>query len=277
MQRPLLFFGIIGCLCLPTLGQQRPLKTDDAELLEVGRMRAELGVEFLQKQKYSLSGLEGDLTRVGIANIGVGLGEYAEFQISGVFQDFLSVSRRSGNPPPISPSFTGNSTSDFGDMVLATKIKLAGEKGARPALGFRFAVELPNAKHDSGLGNDQTQFYSSILVSKHVGKARVIGNVGLAILGNPVVVGRQADVLTYGLGVLVPVHPKLTLVGEINGRKGPAPERVGNEDQSVARMGVQIRTGGIRWDVGGIAGFKNFDPDSGVYVGITYEFKAFHK
>jgi len=276
LHKALLCLGIVCCFCLSALGQQRPLKTDAAELLEVGRIRAELGMEFLQKQKYSLSGLEGDLTRAGVASIGVGVGQYAEFQISGVFQDFLSVSKRSANPP-IPPSFTGNSTSDFGDLILATKIKLAGEKGAWPAFAFRFGVELPNAKHDSGLGNDQTQFYSSILVSKHVGSARLIGNVGLAILGNPVVVGRQADVLTYGIGLIMPVHSKLNLVGEINGRKGPSPERVGNEDQSVVRVGLQVRAAGLRWDLGGIAGLKHFDPDSGVYIGITHEFKAFHK
>jgi hypothetical protein len=270
-----LFLGIICCVGLPALGQQRPLKTDDAILLEVGRIRTELGFDFLQMQKYSLSGLEGDLTRVGVAAIHIGLGEYAEFQISGVFQDFLSVSQRSANPP-IPPAFTGDSTSDFGDLILATKIKLAGEKAARPALAFKFAVELPNAKHDSGLGTDQTEFYASILLSKHVGRARLLGNVGLAILGNPVVIGRQADVLTYGAGIMVPVHRKLNLVAEINGRKGPSPERVGNEDQSVARLGVQLQAAGIRWDLGGLAGFKRFDADSGVYIGITYVFKAFH-
>lgn len=270
------FLWILLGIALPSQGQQRPLKTDDAELLELGRIRTELGMEFLQRQRYSLSGLEGDLVRAGIARIGVGVGQYAEFEISGVFQDFLSVSRRESNPP-IPPTFSGTSTSDFGDLVLATKIKLAAEKAARPAFAFRFAVELPNAKHESGLGNDQTQFYSSVLASKHIGRARVIGNVGLAILGNPVSLGRQADVLTYGFGILVPVHPRLTLVGEINGRKGPSPQRVGNEDQSGVRLGIQVRSAGIRWDLGGIAGLRHFDAKSGAYVGITYEFKAFHK
>ena len=276
MRRWLFVLGVICCFCPPAVGQHRPLKTDDAELLEVGRIRTEFGFEFLQNQKYSLSGLTGDLTRVGISAVHVGLGEYAEFQISGVFQDFLSVTERSSNPP-IPPSFTGNSTSDFGDLVLATKIKLAGEKGARPAFAFKFAVELPNAKHDSGLGNDETEFYSSILVSKRVGRARLIGSVGLAILGNPVVLGRQADVLTYGAGFVVPLHPRVNLVAEINGRKGPSPPRVGNEDQSVVRMGVQVQAAGLRWDLGGLAGLKPYDADSGVYLGITYLFKAFHK
>lgn len=276
MRRWLLFLGAFCCVSLPALGQQRPLKTDDAELLEIGRIRTELGFEFLQKQQYSLSGLTGDLTRVGVAAVHVGLGEYAEFQISGVFQDFLAVSERSSHPP-IPPAFTGNSTSDFGDLILAAKIKLAGEKRARPAFAFKFAVELPNAKHDSGLGTDQTEFYADVLLSKHVGRARLLGSLGLAILGNPVVLGRQADVLTYGAAVLVPVNPRLNVVAEINGRKGPSPERLGNEDQSVARLGVQLQAAGVRWDLGGLAGFKRFDADSGVYIGITYAFRAFHK
>jgi hypothetical protein len=272
----LLLLSLLCCISLPALGQQRPLKTDDAELLEVGRIRTELGFEFLQNQKYSLSGLTGDLTRVGIAAVHVGLGEYAEFQISGVFQDFLSVSQRSTNPP-IPPSFTGDTTSDYGDLILATKIKLLGEKGARPALAFKFGVELPNAKHDSGLGTDQTEFYASLLLTKRIGRARLLGSLGLAILGNPVVLGRQADVLTYGAGFIVPVHTRVNLVAEVSGRKGPSPERVGNEDQSVVRMGLQLQAAGLRWDLGGLAGLKHFDADSGVYLGITCLFKAFHK
>lgn len=275
MNRLLLVLGSILCISLPASAQQRPLRTDDAELLEVGRIRGELGFEFLQKQRYSLSGLEGDLARLGTASVQVGVGEYAEFQISGVLQDFLSVTRSS--TPILPPSFTGDSTNDFGDLVLATKIKLAREKGVRPALAFKFAVELPNAKHDSGLGNDETQFYASILLSKHLGPARLLGNIGLAILGNPVYTGRQTDVLTYGAAILMPLSPKLNLVGEINGRKGPSPERVGNEDQSQVRVGIQLQALGLRWDLGGIAGLNTYDPDSGAAFGITYVFKAFHK
>ena len=107
--------------------QQRPLRTDDAEILETGRVRAEFGVEFLQGQRYSLSGLRGDLTRLGVASIHVGIGEYAEFQISGVVQDILSVSSRT-EQPAFPPTFGGSSTNDFGDLILGTKIKLAGEK-----------------------------------------------------------------------------------------------------------------------------------------------------
>ncbi|MDR1727079.1 MAG: hypothetical protein LBT74_03995 [Acidobacteriota bacterium] len=259
--------------CGTAYGQQRPLRTDDAELLPVGRVRLELGAEFLQRQRYSLSGLEGDLTR-GVAAIGVGVGEYAEFQISSVFQEVLSISRR--NEPVVAPELHGDSTRSVGDLVLGTKLKLVGEKGRRPAISFKFAVELPNANQAHGLGNDETGFYADLLFGKDLGRVRLLGDVGFAILGSPVIAGRQADPLTYGLAVLAPVHRRVNLVAEVNGRKGPS-GRVGNENRSQFRAGAQIRTGAIRWDVGAVAGLEHHDPKSGIVIGATYEFQAFKR
>jgi hypothetical protein len=267
---------IAACLAMPCIavGQQRPLKTDDAEILKTGIVRAEFGVEFLQRQRYSLSGLQGDLIRLGVSSIHVGVGEYAEFQISGVAQDSLSVSSRTA--PAIAPNFTGNSTRDFGDLILSTKLKLAEEKNLRPALSFKFGVELPNAKHVSGLGTDQTEFYSSILIKRHFGSAQLMADIGFAILGSPVVMGRQADPLTYGIAAILPVQRHVNLVAEINGRQGPQ-NRLGNENKSQMRTGLQIWTGKIRWDLAGVAGLMRFDPKSGVIVGASYEFQAFRR
>jgi hypothetical protein len=255
--------------------QQRPLKTDDAEILPTGRIRAEFGVEFLQGQRYSLSGLRGDLTRLGVASIHVGVGEYAEFQISGVAQDVFSASSRT-EQPAFPPTFTGNSTNDFGDLVLGTKLKLAGEQEHRPAMAFKFAVELPNAKHDSGLGTDQTEFYSSLLFKKKLHRAQVLADVGFAILGSPVLQGRQTDPLTYGVATIVPMFHGLNLVAEVSGRQGP-PRRLGNENKSQVRTGIQFWTGNIRWDLAAVAGLMRYDPKSGIVVGATYEFQAFRK
>jgi hypothetical protein len=254
-------------------GQQRPLQTDDAEILQTGRMRVEFGVEFLQGQKYALSGLEGDLTRLGVTSIQVGVGEYAEFQISGVVQDVLSVKSRS--EPVVAPTFTGDTTNDFGNLKLATKLKIVGEKQRRPAIAFKFAVELPNANQENGLGNDQTQFYTSLLFKKHFGRIQVLADLGMAILGSPVEAGKQTDPFTYGIGAVISLHRRLNLVAEINGRQGS--ERVGNENKSQMRAGLQFRTGSIRWDLAGMAGLKRLDPDSGVIVGVTYEFQAFKR
>lgn len=264
------------CLLIPWkgFGQQRPLRTDDAEILKTGWVRTEVGVEFLQNQRYSLSGLEGDLARLGVAAIHVGVGEYAEFQISGVAQDILSVSGRT--EPVIPPSFSGDSTSDFGDLILGTKLKLAGEKGRRPAMAFKFAVELPNAKHDSGLGTNETEFFASLLFKKHFGRVQVLADAGFAILASPMLQGRQTDPLTYGIAALIPLHRGVNFVAELNGRQGPS-GRVGNENKSQARAGIQFWTGRLRWDLGAVAGLMDYDPKSGIAVGVTYEFQAFHR
>ena len=273
MKIRVLFF--IGCLLFPGViyCQQRPLKTDDASLLPVGRVRTELGVEFFQRQRYSLSGLEGDLTR-GTAAISVGVGEYAEFQLSGVFQEVLSISGRT--VPVVAPDISGDSTHSVGNLTLGTKLKLFGEKGRYPAMAFRFAVELPNANQTHGLANDETAFYADLLFGKNIGRARVLGNLGFAILGSPVVAGQQADPLTYGIAVITPVHRRLNLVAEISGREGPE-GRIGNENKSQFRAGIQLWTGVIRWDIGAVAGLKHYDPKSGIVAGVTYEFQAFNK
>ena len=269
---------ILWIICLAyswnAFGQQRPLLTDDADILPTGWIRLELGVEFLQGQKYTLSGLEGDLTRLGVAGVQAGVGEFAEFQISGVVQDILSVTSRSEASVP--PTFTGNSTHDFGNLLLGTKFKLVGEKARCPAVAFKFAVELPNANQENGLGTDQTQFYSSLLLKKHFGRVQALANLGLAILGSPVEAGKQTDPFTYGLGAVIPLNSRISLAVEVYGRQGPS-GRVGNENKSQMRAGFQFRTGSVRWDVAGVGGLKRFDPDSGLVIGVMYEFQAFKR
>jgi hypothetical protein len=257
----------------PSFGQQRPLRTVDLELVPFGSVRAGFGLEFLQKQRYSLSGLEGDLSRLGVAALHVGAGERAEFEISGVIQDYLSVSRRSQAAIPA--SFEGNSTSDVGDVTLAAKYKFTTEGARRPALGFRFAVQLPNASNESGLGTDETNFYGSVLVSKRIRSLQLLANIGLAILGSPVTPNTQSDLVTYGLAAILPVYRRVNLVAEIHGRDGP--RRLGTESQSQVRVGVQVRAAGIRWDVAALAGLKPLDADTGVAIGVTYEFQAFNR
>ncbi len=253
--------------------EERPLRTDNAELVGLGNVQTSFGVEFLHKARYSLSGLEGDLMRFGVTEVRIGVGEYAEFQISGVFRDFLSVTQRT--TPVIPPTFAGDTTSDFGDLILGGKLKLAPERGRVPAISFKFAVQLPNASNESGLGTDETEFYSSVLVSKHFRRLHLLGNVGLGILGSPVVPNSQADMLTYGFAVAASVHPKVELIGQIHGRRGPP--RVGNENLSQVQLGARFRAAGMRWDVAGLAGLEHFSPGSGLIVGVTYEFQAFHK
>src|SRR5829696_7582894 len=79
-------------LCAVSAGaQQRPLITEDVDIIPPGTLRIEAGIDFYQNAKFPLSGLTGDLTRVGVIGINIGLAPNVEVQIDGVLQNVLSV------------------------------------------------------------------------------------------------------------------------------------------------------------------------------------------
>ncbi|HEY0546639.1 MAG TPA: hypothetical protein VGC91_14770 [Pyrinomonadaceae bacterium] len=261
--------------------QQRPLITEDVDIIPPGSLRVEAGIDFLQDAKFPLSGLRGDLTRVGVIGVSIGLSPNVEFQIEGVAQNFLSVNRQT-IPSPIQLGFTpgATSTNDIGDFTLSTKIKLRAETRRGPSLGFRLGVQLPNSNQARGIGVNQTNAFGTILVGKKFGQkfgteARVnlFGNLGIGILTAPLENFTQNDVLLYGVAGIFRIHKQFNLAAEINGRantrSGRAP--LGTESQSEARLGFQLKASGLRFDVAGIAGLSEFSPRTGVTFGVTYD------
>jgi hypothetical protein len=257
--------------------QQRPLLTEDVDIIPPGSLRIEAGIDFMQNAKFPLSGLTGDLTRVGVIGINVGLSPNVEFQIDGTVQNFLSINSASvPSPIPLGFGPGTNSTNDTGDFMLSTKIKLRNETKHSPSLGFRFGVQLPNSNQSRGIGVNQTNAYGLILLGKkfgHNARANFFGNLGLGILTAPTERFTQNDVLLYGVAGIVRLNRQFNFVGEINGRAntrtGRAP--LGTESQSEARLGLQIKASGLRFDFAGIAGLTDFSPRSGVTFGVTYD------
>lgn len=260
--------------------QQRPLITEDVDIIPPGTMRIEAGVDFYQNAKFPLSGLTGDLTRVGVIGISIGLSPNVEVQIDGVAQNFLSINSVTV-PPPIQLNLQPgqNSTNDIGDFTLSTKIKFRSETKRGPSLGFRFGVQLPNSNQKRGIGQNQTNAYGMILAGKKFGRqfgaqsrVNLFGNLGIAILGTPDPY-IQNDVMLYGFGGIVRLNKQINFAGEINGRantrRNGAP--LGTESISEARLGVQVKASGLRFDFAGIAGLTDFSPRSGVTFGVTYD------
>lgn len=256
-------------------GQQRPLITEDVDIIPPGTLRIQGGVDFLQNAKFPASGLTGDLTRVGVIGVSIGLSPNVEFQIEGVAQNFLSINSRRASAFPLQTS-TANSTNDVGDFTLWTKIKLRSETAHAPSIGFRVGVQLPNSNQARGLGLNQTNAYGSILIGKkfgHDGRLNTFGNLGVAILTAPTALFTQNDVFTYGAAGIFRVDQRFSLAGEVNGRANTRPGSgpLGTESQSEARFGMQIRATGLRFDLAGIKGLGGFSPKSGVTVGVTYD------
>lgn len=270
-----LLFILSGCAALAH-AQQRPLLTEDVDIIPPGSMRIQGGVDFLQNAKFPVAGLTGDLTRVGVLGISIGLAPNVEVQITGSAQNFLSINSRGPSAIPLNLAPGSTSTNDIGDFTLATKIKLRNEKGRWPSVGFRFGVELPNTNQARGLGLNNTNAFGSILVGKKFGsdgRFNTFGNVGIAIITAPTTLFTQNDMLTYGLAGIYRYNEQFNFVGEVNGRVNTRPGTgpLGTESQSQARLGMQVKASGLQFDFAAIKGLTKFSPRTGVTVGVTYD------
>src|SRR6476660_8395063 len=259
--------------------KQRPILTEDVDIIAPGTVRIEAGLDFLQDARYPVSGITGDLTRVGVIGINFGMGPNVEFQIEGVAQNFVSINSRGPSAIPLNLLPGANSTNDTGDFTLSAKFKLRTETRRGPSLGFRFGVQLPNSSQGTGVGLNQTNAYGQILVGKRFGRdgrLNTFGNLGIAILTAPTQLFSQNDVLTYGLAGIYHINHQFAVAAEVNGRANTRPGNgpLGTESQAEARLGMQIRASGLRFDFAGIKGLTSFTHNSGFTVGVTYDTPA---
>jgi len=280
MTRPRLgWMTLAACLlaAAPAAAQQRPLVTEDPETIGAGLVLLEGGFDYGRDVFFPASGLQGNLLRAPLIGVSVGISSIAELQIDGGFYNRLSVTQRRLAPLSNQLNFTGNSTHDVEDIVLATKIRVLAETASHPAIGVRFATRLPNAGNESGLGLDTTDFHAQVLVGKTVQSIRFVGNVGLGILGDPTRGDNQNDVLDYGVSVARALREGLEVVGEVNGRAstrgGTAP--AGTESRGTLRLGGRLTRGTVRLDAGILLGVTSRDPGFGFTAGATWVFKGF--
>jgi hypothetical protein len=256
--------------------QQRPLITEDVDVLPPGTARVEAGIDFMQDAKFPASGLTGDLTRVGVVGVHIGLSPNVEFSIEGVAQNFLSINSRVPGAIPLEVAAGANSTNDTGDFRLSTKIKLRNETRHGPSLGFKFGVELPNSNEARGIGNNNTNAFGTILFGKKFGedgRLNTFANLGIGIFTAPTQLFTQNDMLLYGAAGIFRVNKQVNIAAEVNGRAntrgGAAP--LGTESLSEFRLGLQVKAAGLRFDAAGIKGLTEFSPRSGITFGITYD------
>jgi len=277
MKQSFLAAALTLLLPMVVFAQQRPLVTEDPETIGGGRVLVEAGFDYGRGVSYPASGLEGNLLRVPLVGVSVGVSSIAEVQIDGGFYNRLSITDRV--PAPLSDMLTvsGDSTSDVEDLTIGMKIRVAGETTSRPAFGVRFATKLPTASNESGLGLDPTDFFASLVGAKTIRSVRVVGNIGLGILGDPTRGDRQNDVLTYGFSLARAVTQPAELVAEVNGqidtRAGAPPPGTGSRGQ--VRLGARYTIKSWRADAAVLIGVTSRDPSIGFTAGFTYVFNAF--
>ncbi|HMM80640.1 MAG TPA: hypothetical protein PKC65_11515 [Pyrinomonadaceae bacterium] len=265
---------LASALCVSA--QQRPLLTDDIDITPAGALEISAGVEFFQDARFPLSGMEGDLTRLGNIRIKSGIAPNVELQLEGVVQDYVSIDSISS--PSIPLNISGNSTHDFGDIIVSAKIKLRNEKKYLPAIGLKFGFEMPNTDQAKGIGTNQINIFSKILVQKKFGsvvrgtpRMNLMGNIGIGLMSAPLDRFSQNDVILYGLAGIYRVTDHINIVSEINGRSSTrrsAP--IGTESQGQVRIGAQFRASGLRFDTAAAFGITRNSPRTGVIFGVTY-------
>ena len=282
MNRAVLFAALFSVLlaCLPgaAAAQQRPLVTEDPETIGGGRILLETGLDYGRGVAYPVSGLTGQLLRVPLVGVSVGISSIAELQFDGGFYNRLAITGRDPDAPLADMvTATGDSTHSVEDLVVATKVRVLSETQGRPSFGLRLATKLPNASNESGIGLDTTDFTASLLVGKTVRSVRTVVNGGFGILGDPVVGNRQSDVITYGLSMARAFTQAAEIVGEVNGRldtREDEPDRP-STTRGAARLGARYTIGGWRGDAAVIIGLTSRDPGIGFAAGFTYVFTAF--
>jgi hypothetical protein len=269
---------LIVAMTVAAFAQQRPLVTEDVNIIKPGVIRIETGFEYLQDIKFPLSGLRGDLTKVADTRLSFGLAPNIEFQMEWTIQSFLSIKGRDPSLVDLRLGANSRDTNDVGDVTLWMKMKLRNEARIAPSLGFRFGVQLPNSNQSRGIGTNTTNFYATINAQKKLadGKLDVFGNLGLGILEAPLANFTQNDVLLYGLAGIYKLTDNVNVVGEVNGMHSTRKHApIGTEDFSEARLGAQIRALGLRFNAAGVFGLSKRAPRTGIAIGITYDWDAF--
>jgi hypothetical protein len=255
------FVGLFA-FSAPVFAQQRPLLTEDPRLIAEGFVVSELGFGYQHRARFPVSGLTGDLYAILINGLHFGVGKRAEFQMTGTAHHYLRLENNAG------------SRNDWGDLALSTKIKIVDEGRSRPIISFRPTVVLPNSNRRKGIGTDGTHFFGDILVGKTAGSAFIFGTIGIGMLDDANRPQSQHDVIDYGIAATIPAGSRVNVLGEWNGYHNTRRSiSRGGESRGQARLGLQVKAGGMTWDVAATAGTTRWDHKAGFVAGMTKEFR----
>lgn len=260
-----LWFLIPGIL----VSQQHPLAVESASLLETGHAQFDFGLAHFRDQPYPLSGLTGNLSKIANLRFCISLSEYVELQTDGTLLNVLDVKQRR---PAFNSTRTisSNPTADIGDFSIWTKFGVLNEYVSGFSFAVRFGIQLPNTSNESGLGIDEMNFFSSILLQKHfAGKWTV--NAGLGILGDPTEVSEQHDVFIYGIEYLLPLDESVFLLMQIGGRIGH--EGIGIPHLANAKIGIEKTFEDISLKIFGVSNYSNGDHAKGVECSASFNFQ----
>lgn len=148
-------------------------------------------------------------------------------------------------------------TTGFGDMAIRAKGRLFGQRGT--GLAVVAETRLPTGREQDLLGSGEASFTALLVGAYEPGRLAAYANAGLTR-------GGRLDELTYRGAVSFSVSPRLTVLGELLGRRidgvgrlaqarAPHPTIAGVETLRLittdASVDITAMTAGVRWNVAG--------------------------
>jgi hypothetical protein len=236
--------------------QDRPLLTESARTAPGGTKSLEAGMDFVRDEPNFLTGQARDRYDGPVVRLVYSPADNVELDVEwtarvGVRDD---------------PDF--GSVSDWGDVALRAKVRLAGGDGRGYALGARFGVTLPETSFGDGLGPNALRTSAQLLWTAGAGGTDLHLNAGLAIHDDPLQAHEQRDFLHYGAAVVHRLGGGLSLLGEVSGLAGRG--RPGADARAEARVGVRAGGGRTRWDVALRRGLAEADGTWGLTAGVAW-------
>ncbi|HUG54142.1 MAG TPA: hypothetical protein VMR21_11085 [Vicinamibacteria bacterium] len=235
--------------------QTRPLQTEEAFTATRGALVLEAGVEAIRAEPNFVTGLERDRWAGPVMRLVHSPSDNVEID--------LEWTARVGQRDD--PAF--GTVSDWGDVALRAKVRLAEEGRGRPALAARFGVTLPQTSFGNGLGPNALRMSAQVLLSKSAGSFLLHGNVGLALHDEVLRPHEQRDFLAYGVALARGVGRAVSLVAEWAGLAGRGSP--GADAHAELRGGLRFGAGRLRGDVAVRRGLLAADGTWGLTVGLS--------
>jgi len=192
--------------------------------------------------------------------------------MDGTLLNILNVTKRESAFNSIRTTHK-NPTTDVGDFSVWTKIGVLNEYSSDISVSIRFGIQLPNASNESGLGIDEMNFFSSLLLEKHIAGKWTL-NIGLGILGDPTQFSSQHDVCIYAFEYSVPMSTSAFLLFQTAGRFGH--NGIGVQRLANGKVGIEKSFGNIGVKLLGVANFSPADNAKGAELSFFYLFPAFN-
>lgn len=280
VRRPAALAAVVALALLAALLLPRPARAQlrrdplvrEAAGARAGELLLGAGAGWEPGSSFPLSGLRGDLLRLGTLTAAYAVADGVVLEVRGDAWRVLDIDGRGPSHVPLEPGVDDGTTADAGDFRIATVARLLGRARGLSA-GVDVAVKLPNSKETRGIGLNTTDFEGSVFGSWGSPRLRATAELGIGILTAPLRTFVQDDVLLYAAEVVwspggggSSLRLSLGAAGRLNTRNVVP---VGLEDRGRVRAGLEWGRGGWALDGSVGAGYGPLGPDLALALGLA--------